>query len=460
LAEPTPTIGTARVIARGDDAYEEVRQSATWNAKKPDRFPELIVIVHSTEDVVEAVRFARAAGLKVAVRAGGHSMCGSAIRDGGMMIDLSQLRSVVIDADARTASIEPAVTSRELAAALGEQGLAFPVGHCGSVALSGYLLSGGLGWNMGAWGPACFSLLRVELVTADGEIVSADEQENAELFWAARGSGPGFFGVVTRFHVAVQLAPKVMSSSMYLYPLADVEEVSRWAADLVSDLPPHVEMLLRLASAPPGVQAGPAGKAVAVTAVAFSETEEEATRSLALLETCPARGRALFRQVDQPASFEGLHDMMDQVLPEGHRYLEDTLWSNETLPGVLPRLAEGFVGAPSPMSMVMAAPIPLRPAGFQMPDAAYSIGGRTFLLCYSIWQDASEDERNERWLRGLAASIGPQTIGHYIAENDFLADPARAAQSFAPANWEKLQTFRAKHDPGGLFHSYLEPGAS
>ena len=163
----TPAI-EGPVVWRGDERYEATRQSMVWNALKPARYPEAIVSAASDADVVAAVRLARSRGLQVAVRAGGHSWVGSPLRDGTLLIDLSSLREVAVDPAAGTAAVQPAVTSSELAQALAADGLAFPVGHCPSVGISGFLLSGGLGWNTGAWGPACLSLQAIDVVTPDG----------------------------------------------------------------------------------------------------------------------------------------------------------------------------------------------------------------------------------------------------------------------------------------------------
>lgn len=140
------------IVRRGDAGYESARQGTLWNGLKPDRFPELIVRVASQRDVAEAVALARSEGLRIAVRAGGHSWCGSPLRDGGMLIDLAALDRIHIDPNSATATVQPAVTGGALASELSRHGLAFPTGHCGSVALGGYLLSGGLGWNSGALG--------------------------------------------------------------------------------------------------------------------------------------------------------------------------------------------------------------------------------------------------------------------------------------------------------------------
>jgi FAD/FMN-containing dehydrogenase len=447
-----------RVLWRGHADYETARRGALWNERKPLRSPDVIVLVTSAKDVAKAVRFARSNEMRVAIKSGGHNLSGACLREGGMLIDLSRLDGFTINVAERTATVQPAVTSRAFADALAAHGLAFPIGHCGSVPMGGYLLCGGLGWNMGQWGLACLGVAAIDVVTADGELITASERENADLFWAARGSGSGFFGVATRFHLRVHELPRAIRSSTYLYPLADVEDVSAWARDIVPALPGSVEMLLHLATAPPGAPAGPAGKAVAVTATAFAEVEKSATDALAILETCPALKRALFRQVNEPNTFAGLHDALDQRLPAGYRYIEDALWSGADYATVLPRLAEHVVRAPSQRSLVMAVMPPPLPKGAPIPDVAFSVIGKTFLLCYAIWDDRAGDDRNREWHRQLVESIERETIGRYIAEADLSLGGA-ARTSFAPLVWERLQALKRSWDPDNIFHGYLEESA-
>lgn len=216
----------ASTVHRGDPTYEQARTSMVWNALTPDRYPEAIVRVTSDHHVVDAVQMARTCGLQVAVRSGGHSWVGSPLRDDTILIDLSARTAVHIDAARRTATVEPAVTSIQLAEALAEHGLAFPVGHCASVGMGGYLLSGGLGWNSGAWGPACASVIGVDVVTADGEMIHATDDEHADLLWAARGGGPGFPGIVTRFHLALQPLPKAITTTTQVYDIDDLATVA------------------------------------------------------------------------------------------------------------------------------------------------------------------------------------------------------------------------------------------
>ena len=385
------------VVWRGDEHYEATRQSMLWNALKPDRYPEAIVSVASDADVVAAVELARSRDLQVAVRAGGHSWVGSPLRDGTLLIDLSSLRELVVDEAARTAAVQPVVTSARLAEALAARGLAFPVGHCPSVGISGFLLSGGLGWNSGTWGPACLSLQAIDVVTPDGELVHADEEQNAELLWAARGAGPGFPGVVTRFHIALQPLPRAITSSTYVYALSELEQVAEWASEVVNSLPPTVELTILLAPSTPPVESGPDGRTLIVAATAFEDSAEEAAAALAPLEGSPVLDRALARQVNEPSPFDVLFRDFGGLWREGRRYASDNVWADADFTDILPRLHAQLDDAPSPESFAFAvvAPEPAADAPEEeLPDMAFSMVGRAFVACYAMWEEEADDAAN------------------------------------------------------------------
>lgn len=452
-----------RVVWRGDDDYEALRLSMVWNDRKPDRYPEAIVTVASADDVVAAVALARARSLQVAVRAGGHSWVGASLRDGSLLIDLSALDGIEIDADARTASLGPAVKGARLAEELERHGLAFPVGHCPSVAISGFLLSGGFGWNSGAWGPACMSLVGIDVVTPAGELVHADENHNPELLWAARGAGPGFPGVVTRFHVALHDLPRAITTSTYVYDLEDLEEVAEWATQITEVLPPSVELTLLLAPAPDGVPVAPHGKALVVTATAFEDSDEAAAAALAALETSPALGRVLTSTVGEPSPFPVLFRDFGGRWPEGRRYVADNAWAQTDFTGALVGLRDAVVAAPAAESFVFAgvgpAP-PEEPAADEMelPDMAFSMTARAFIAAYGIWSDPSDDEANAEWLASVMRELEPLAVGHYLAEADLDAAGTRTARSFAQENWERLEDLRGRVDPERRFATYPAAG--
>jgi len=457
MSQPETLAGLdGSVTWRGDRDYEPTRRSMLWNAWKPTRFPELIVRAASEQDVAVAVTFARSRGLKIAVRASGHSWCGSPLRDGGLLLDLSQLRELSIDPASLTATVQPGVTSRELASALAEHELAFPVGHCGHVGLSGFLLSGGLGWNSGVWGPACLSVTAVEAVTADGRLTRADEGRNADLFWAARGTGPGLFAVVTRFHLKLQPLPKAITTSAYVYGLEDAEDVSRWVAEARATLPQTVELSLLLAPAPPEVASRTGERVVLLTGTAFVDSWDDASQALALLEGCLARERCVSSEVNRAIPFEALYEGEDAAWPEGHRYAADNLWLNANLEEVVAALRPQLVRAPSSKSLVLLIlPAAAAPEDIELPDMAFAPLGRTLVGCYSVWENEADDETNIGWLRTVMESLAPFAVGHYVAEADLLADPSRPMRSFSPAAWQRLTSLKQRLDPHSLFHSYV-----
>lgn len=450
------------VVQRSDASYEAVRRALVWNELKPERHPQFIVRAASDSDVVAAIAFARAHSLRVAVRGGGHSWCGAALRDGGMLLDLGHLDQVSIDPAARVATVQPVVRNRDLARQLAVHGLAFPLGHCSTVALSGYLLGGGFGWNAGTWGPACFSVRSLDVVTADGRLRRVDAENDPDLFWAARGAGAGFFGVVTRFELQVYPLPRAITTNTYVHRLERLADVIEWITTVGPALPPNVELVLVLGAAP-----GPAaplyrdsnGMACTVMATAFVDTVEQAADALAPLEDSRLASDCVWKEANRPTPFDVLFNDLDQLFPEKHRYLADALWSNAAPADVIGALRDQLLEAPSRQSLVLCiVPPPPHADAPPLPDAAFSMTGRVFILSYAIWPDAQDDAANLAWHRQTLERLAPYASGHYVGESDIVATPSRAADSFAPANWERLQALCSRYDPDGLFHSFLGQG--
>ena len=448
-----------RVTTATDAGYENLRRELVWNQLTPARYPQLIVQVATEHDVVEAVRFARANRLKIAVRGGGHSWVGFALRDDSLLLDLGRLTQVSIDHAARTAAIQPAVTARDLNRRLAAQGLAFPVGHCPTVSLSGFLLNGGLGWNFNGWKPACFSIEAAHVVTADGNLVVANEQQNADLLWAIRGAGPGFFGIVTQYVLKLYPVPGAITTSNYYYPLQCATEVGAWAASIAGRLPKEGELTIFFAPAPPTLAErcrSSNGFVCIVSATAFVDTKSEATAALGLLESCPVAHTCLEKELNRPTPIDALFDLGNMLWPERHRYLADTLWSNSPPATVLGTLREHFLRAPSAKSLaVFAFSTGAEGNTAPLPDEAFSMTARALLLCYAIWERPEDDAANAAWHRETITALDPFAVGHYVGESDIVADAARAQRSFANANWQRLQALRQQYDPEGLFHGHF-----
>ncbi|WP_338932461.1 FAD-binding oxidoreductase [Streptomyces netropsis] len=446
------------VVRRGDRAYDAARAEAVWNGLKPERFPDVVVRAASEQDVPEALACARAEGLRVSIRSGGHNWSGSPLRDGSLLLDLSRLRQCDVDPASATATVGPAATGGDLVAALTPHTLAFPVGHCPSVAVGGYLLSGGLGWNSGAWGPACANVQEIRAVTADGQTVVCSETENPELFWAARGAGPGFFAVVTRFRLALHPHPGAVVTTGLTFPLAEAGRVAAWAEATVRELPANVETALVLTASGEPTPHAPPGPRITVGMTAFATTREEALAALAPADACPLADSAVSRKPPTPTSFADLHAGAGSAWPPQHRYAADTLWSPESYETQLGRIADAVARAPSAESLVLAPVRPVSEDPALLRNMAFSPLGASYLVCYAIWDDPAGDAANQRWLRDAMAAVNPSGLGgHYIAETDLEADASRARRAYAPADWDRLQELKAAWDPDNLFQPYLAP---
>ncbi|MGI8784844.1 MAG: FAD-binding oxidoreductase [Acidobacteriota bacterium] len=430
------------VVLNNSPEYESCRRSMVWNAVKAERFPGAIVRVRSEADVRETIRFARANQLKVAIRGGGHQWHNSALRQGGLLIDLSGLNQLSVDASHHTAAVQPGVFSGTLMENLAPHGLAFPGAHVPGVRLSGFLLNGGLGNNYRTWGPSCARIEAIEVVNARGEFIRADRKQNQDLFWAARGAGPGFFGVVTRFHLKLAPLPRAILSSTMTYGVKDIDKVAAWLPQLYRTVPANVDWLLW--SGAPGLY---------FDATAFADTVSDARKALEPFEAEPAGLSAvrknLYRNVE---NFGGNANPPD---PEGPRYLGEELWSNTSPQEILLSLREGILAAPSQRSAVMLW-CASQEGWPKQPDMAYSRTGSTLVGVYGIWNDAAKDAAVRTWVRDTFASVDPMKVGYYVGDTDLAAAPYRAEQCFSPAAWAKLNRLKRKHDPNDMFFSYLQ----
>ncbi|MCW5889257.1 MAG: FAD-binding oxidoreductase [bacterium] len=438
------------VIAQGDAGFEAACATLLWNRLRPERRPEVIVRATSADDVVAAVRFARAEGLRVAVRSGGHSWCGAPLRDGGLLLDLGALDAVEIDGRRRVARVGPAVQGGAFARRLAAGGLCFPIGHCPTVALGGYLLGGGLGWNSGAWGPACASIAGIDVVTAAGELLHADARH--DLLWAARGGGLGFPGIVTRFHLALQPLPRAITSVTVVHALHDAAEVIETLAD--ATLPRELEVVAILGQAPPPAAAhcrDAGGRACIVGATVFADDATHASDVLRRLLHGRVGTGCLLRDEPQGSPLEVLGDATAAAFPTWHRYLAETAWIDAPPRDVVPILATRVRDAPSPRSQVLCA-IPQASDAF---DGAWSMSARMLALAYAVWDDPADDDANRAWHRELVAALDPLTVGRYAGESDLAWRPAQAEASFSPSSWLRLEAIRRRWDPDGTLHGWF-----
>ena len=238
------------VISPGDPAYDANRK--VWNGTI-DLYPAAIVYCAGVADVVHAVQFAREHHLLVAVRGGGHSISGSSVCDGGVVIDLSHMKGVLVDAEQKTVWAEAGLTLAEFAEATQAYGLATTTGTVGGTGLAGLTLGGGLGWLMGTYGLTIDNLLAVDLVTANGHVIRASASEHPDLFWGVRGGG-GNFGIVTAFAFQLHPVGPVLAGKV-VYPIAHAGEVLRFYREYTSNAPDELTAYACLSTTPDGTPA-------------------------------------------------------------------------------------------------------------------------------------------------------------------------------------------------------------
>jgi FAD/FMN-containing dehydrogenase len=446
----------SRLLLRGDDGYDDARAGRVFNARKPSRYPAAVLLADDEDDVRDGVRLAAERGWTVSVRAGGHSWAAWSVRDDALLIDLAGLDTLDYDVAGHVVTAGPAVRGGlQLAPFLAERGRAFPGGHCPSVGLGGYLLQGGQGWNGRAHGWACESVVAVDVVTADGSRVRADAEQNSDLYWAARGAGPGFPGIVTRFHLRTYPAPAHMWHDTRTFTLADGEALLAWLHDLLPALDRRVEPVLA-ATRLPGIPLDPGaahpGTALLLHTTVMAGSPAEADALLRVFDDGPLAGRELGR-VRGATSIAEENSVQAEQSPEGHRYAVDCTWTDapaDVLAGPLLRLWSELDTTHS--FSIWYGWAPHRP----LPDMAFSVEGNVYIATYAIYTDEADDERYRSWVHRRTAEIARHGAGVYLGDTDFTR---RQDRFLSDAHFARLQRIQARWDPKGLFASYLSADA-
>ena len=440
------------VVVKDDDHYETWRQAMIWQRAKADRRPGMIVQVERIEDAQEAVRFAAATGMQVTTRCGGHSMAACFLRNGGMLIDVSRLDGIVVDKAAKQAVVGPGVFCRGLAERLARDDLAFPGAHCGTVPISGFLLGGGVGLNTNAWsrGMSVFAVEALDIVTADGRLVRASERENTDLFWAARGGGPGLFGVVVRFHLQCFDAPKVIWGATYTFAFPELDEVMRVMDKVVPQLDKDVEVLLSIAALPNVAEDAPIEQRqrIYLDANAFAVSEAEGRRKLALLQRDPLIGRALDRVENRAGSFDRYYSENEAAFPQGY-WMGDSIWTDRPMEAIA-ILKRHIPDCPAPRG----TPLLLYMGTNTLPDAACSRIGRFYLAYYLEWDEPNQERPSRTYCRTLFKELKAVAKGSYINEMDQEGRPEDIHDCYSPEAWARLAKLRKKWDPAGVFHGF------
>jgi FAD/FMN-containing dehydrogenase len=437
------------VLYRRDEVgYEQARQDAVWNKRKPNRFPDAILVAHTVEDVVRGIRLATLKDWKVGVRSGGHSWIGNAIRDGGLTLDLSALSDLEIDAATGTAAIGPAIRGKELNDLLEPFNFYFPTGHCPSVGLGGFTLGGGYGWNSRVIGPACMSILGIDVVTADVELVHADAEHHSDLYWSARGGGPDFAGVITRFYMQLHRRPAGMCRSLYVFDGGVYDELIPWFVAKLDEMHPALQPVLVAHHNP---MPGATGTAIVISATAFGETEPESRAMLDTLRDCPVIERAVMRQEDVPTSLNEGYAFLATLYPEGWRYLADAVWVEPERAGFVDAAKELIETLPSAKSHVVWAPWVCTHFG----DGAHSLSTNLSCHGYAVYDDPGDDDAMEAWLFGtMRKSYAPYSIGGKVNDSNLMA---RGQSVISASSEERMTQIRERYDPHRRFNPLQRP---
>ena len=442
-----------RLLLRGDPGYEQARVGRIFNARRPDRFPAAVLVAHDDGDVIEGIRLAADRGWTVTVRSGGHSWAAWSLRDDALLIDLARLRDMAYDPGTGVVSARPAVKGGlELAPFLAERGRAFPGGHCASVGLGGYLLQGGQGWNGRASGWACESVAGLDVVTADGRLVHADATENPDLLWAARGAGPGFPGVVTRFHLQTYPAPRVMWHDTWTFRLGDTVELLTWLHGLLPRLDRRVEPVVAATRQPDvPLHAGtarPDGTVLLLHTTVMADSDADARTLLAAFGDGPLAGRAL-GHVQGRTSLPEENVAQTAQNPEGYRYAVDCTWSDAPAHVLAPRLHELWSELDTEHSFsIWYGWAPRR----SRPDMAFSVEADVYIATYAIYTEPADDARYTDWVHRRTAALAVHGAGVYLGDTDFTR---RQDRFLADDAYRRLAAIRAERDPSGRFASYL-----
>jgi FAD/FMN-containing dehydrogenase len=325
--------------------------------------------------------------------------------------------------------------------------------------MGGYLLGGGVGYNHDNWGSmACQSILAAEVVLASGETVIASPDSNADLYWAVRGSGIGFFGVVTRYKLQLYPTPGAVYESSYIFPLSRLADATALLQAWAAANPANTELMMLLAHNPMAVAGSSPleSKLCVVRAVSYGESPAHAQRELTALGEHPLTAGAVVSNAMQPTSLQGMAvSSVDASMGLGFgRYAVDTVWTDK-LPEVMAAIADHFAKASSAKTHFVVSPKLNR----ELPDnAAFSMIGNTFVGAYTMWDEAVGDAKNFAWLAGASALMRPLAVGQYINEVDAFLDPAAPQRCFSVEAWKRLAMLRRQYDPQDLFYSW--PGSS
>lgn len=424
-----------KVLVPGETGYDEAR--GVWNATV-DRRPALIARCADVADVQRALGFAVGHDLPVAVRGGGHSVAGFSTCDDGVLIDLGLMRTVSVDADARVARAEPGVTGGDFDRATQKHGLATTLGVVSTTGIAGLTLGGGIGWLMRKHGLACDNLLSVDLVTADGRLVTASTDENPDLFWALKGGG-GNFGIVTSFDYRLHPVGPTVYGGGVMFPREHRRAVLEVFRELTRTAPDELTAYAAMTAAPDGSP---------VAAIAACHTGDPAEGARLLDPVKAAVGEPLLDALG-PLPYTEQQSRVDAGYPRGEYHYWRSCFLDDLTDPVIDVLVDDRASdlqAPPALELIvehLGGAIAAGDGAFAHRDASYDV------LIAANWTDPADQDRCVAWARDTAAALEPHSRGGYINyEPD--ADGAYVPGAYGD-RFARLRAVKAQYDPHNVF---------
>ncbi|MGH3134161.1 MAG: FAD-binding oxidoreductase [Gaiellaceae bacterium] len=429
---------SGRLLRPGDEGYEEARRVHNGLI---DKRPALIARCHGTADVVDAVALARESGLEISIRGGGHSIAGRAATDGGLMIDLAEMKGIHVDPLARTIRTQGGVTWAEFNRESAVHGLATPGGTVSTTGIAGLTLGGGIGWLSGVHGLAADNVLSIELVTAEGDVLTVTADSHPDLFWALRGGG-GNFGVATSFEYRLYPLREVVGG-VIAYPFDAARDVLRFYRDTTQSYSDELGIVCGLIHAPDG-----SGTKLAAFAICHAGSREQAEQDLSPLR---AFGEPVLMDVG-PMPYPVVNTLFDAAYPRGAL----NYWKSSFLKSLDDELidltVEAFASTPSPMTLVAFehfhgavtrvgvtdTPVPHREVGHSV-------------LITSVWTDHGETDENVTWTRAAYEAMRPFFVDrrwlNYFSDDD----RAEATHAAYGPNYDRLVEVKRRYDRENVF---------
>jgi FAD/FMN-containing dehydrogenase len=429
------------VLLPGAPSYDEARRIHNGMI---DRRPAVIARCRGVADIADAVRFARAKGLEIAVRGGGHNVGGRAVVDGALMIDLSLMKGIHVNARERTAVVEGGVIWKEFNRETQLHGLAVTGGVIGTTGVAGLTLGGGLGWLMPKYGMALDNLVAVNLVLADGSIVRASADEHPDLFWAVRGGG-GNFGVAASFEFRLHEVGPMVTGGLVAFPFPEARKVLRGYRDLAAAASDELMLVGALTTAPDGSGTKIVGVAGChIGAKADADAAAARIRSFGTVAV-DAMG---------PIPYTALNGMLDAAFPPGAFNYWKSIFQPRLDDAAIDAMVSAYEKCPVPTSSLLlegfhgaASRVPVEATAYALRDTGFNT------LIAGQWMERSQEGATLAWVRETHAALesfaGPRRYVNYLGDDEEAG--AAAVAAYGP-NLARLRQVKKKYDPDNLFH--------